>query len=382
MSEIKVDLSYFRADGKPVKPLSSEQFGPDAVGVAVMHVDKAERFLPPSNLSSDHLAIVAIGGKDIGDSKCRMIPATNRKGEPVLVSACLVNFGDEKVTFQNGDVTAVVNGQDAMVIEFTILRSETEDWDLVKSPLLYLGQNFAEIKNAKILSSWTVRAFTNAKKQTEHSKADYVHGFFRVLVSQVDGIIAKSGWAGVYMTPKNASKRPHEAYQIINVPNRTIEELRALAQKTMFALGIVRTSSAIAIRCRREHGNQVQRSLFPDLPAPEVGQFEAGDLLYTLKHVSVFVPASELTKALGDLGWEGAKAIRPLGASSWSVAAKKAPPASHLCINGRFCSCDPQCKGCRFTPGYIISAKGCHSHPSRWGKYDCNSNCVWSGSHC
>lgn len=146
------------------------------------------------------------------------------------------------------------------------------------------------------------------------------------------------------MTPKNASKRPHEAYQIINVPNRTIEELRALAQKTMFALGIVRTSSAIAILCRREHGNQVQRSLFPDLPAPEVGQFEAGDLLYTLKHVSVFVPASELTKALGDLGWEGAKAIRPLGASSWSVAAKKAPPASHLCINGDFAVVIPSAK--------------------------------------
>ena len=145
VSEIKVDLSYFSANGKTVTPLAAEQFGPDAVGVAVMHVDKAERYLPPSNLSSDHLAIVAVGGKDIGDCKCRMIPATNSRGEPVLVSACLVNFGDEKVTFQNGVVSTTLEGQDAMVIEFTIHRRETEDWNLVKSPLLYLGQNFMEI---------------------------------------------------------------------------------------------------------------------------------------------------------------------------------------------------------------------------------------------
>ena len=157
------------------------------------------------------------------------------------------------------------------------------------------------------------------------------------------------------MTPKNSSKRPHEAYQIINVPNRSIDELRALSQKTMYALGVVRTSSSMAIRCRREHGNQVQRALFPDMPAPEVGQFEAGDLLFTLKHVSVFVPASELTKALSDLGWEGAKALRPLGASSWSVAAKKAPPANHLCINGDFAVVIPNAKApSNPIPGKIV----------------------------
>ena len=211
MSEVKVDLSYFRAAGKAVTILSPEQFGPDAVGVAVMHADKAERFLPPSKLSSEHLAIVAVGVKSIGSIQSKMIPASNCKGEPMLVSACLLNFGDVEVSFQNGDVSAELHGQEAMVIEFSIIRKETDDWDSVKSPLLYLGQNFADIKNAKILSSWTVRFFTNAKKQTDHSKADYVHGFFRVLVSQVDGIITKSGWAGVYMTPKNASKRPHEA---------------------------------------------------------------------------------------------------------------------------------------------------------------------------
>ena len=167
-----------------------------------MHADKAEKFLPPSKLSSDHLAIVAVGVKSIGNTQSRMIPATNCKGEPVLVAACLLNFGDVEVTFQNGNVTAELHGQDAMVIEFSIIRKETEKWDLVKSPMLYLGQNFSDIKNAKILSSWAVRFFTDAKKQTEHSKADYVHGFFRVLVSQVDGIIAKSGLGRCLHDPK------------------------------------------------------------------------------------------------------------------------------------------------------------------------------------
>ena len=118
-----------------------------------------------------------MGVKSIGGTQSRMIPASNSRGEPVLVSACLLNFGDVEVSFQNGEVSTELHGQDAMVIEFTIIRKETENWDSVKSPMLYLGQNFADIKNAKILSSWTVRFFTDAKKQTDHHKADYVHGF-------------------------------------------------------------------------------------------------------------------------------------------------------------------------------------------------------------
>ena len=64
MAEVKVDLSYFKAANKAVTPLLAEQFGPDAVGVAVMHADKALAYLPPSKLSSDHLAISSCGCKE------------------------------------------------------------------------------------------------------------------------------------------------------------------------------------------------------------------------------------------------------------------------------------------------------------------------------
>ena len=46
-----------------------------------------------------------------------------------------------------------------------------------------------------------------------------------------------SGWAGIYLVPKNASKKPHEAFTIVHVPNKDIDEMKALAQSTKHALG-------------------------------------------------------------------------------------------------------------------------------------------------
>ena len=114
--------------------------------------------------------------------------------------------------------------QDAMVVEFTIYRNEVESWDEVKSPMVYLGLKIAETKTVKILSTWAVKSYSEHRKPIEHSKATYVHGYLRVLEAAADPLLARSGWFGIYLVPKNSQKNPHEAYSIVPVPRDKNEE--------------------------------------------------------------------------------------------------------------------------------------------------------------
>ena len=336
LTEIHLDLSYFKAGDSSLKQLQSEEFGPDGCGITVMHIDSAQKFLPVKRLSADPLAIVAIGSQNRNDQTIRMAPAMNAKNEPILVPFTIFNFGDTEVVFSAGSIKAELTTQTAMVVEFTILRVEVENWEDAKSALVYLGQKIGETKTSKVLSSWAVRAYSKDRKQCDHQQASYIHGYLRVLESQADPLLARSGWSGIYLVPKNSMKRPHESYSIVAVPNKSIDEMKALVQSTKNALGIIRTSTALAVRCRREHAFTIKKLIFPELPLQEEGAFEPGDKLYVLKHLEAHTNTGELTSALRSLGWSDAKALKPLGPNSWSIAAPDDPPASHVCLNNAF----------------------------------------------
>ncbi len=334
LDEIQIDLTYFRTRAGSVKQLSQESFGPDAEGVTIMHAESAKKF-PVRRLSPSHLAIIAVG-KGTYEQEVHLAPAINGKGQAILVPVSIYNYGDEEVQFNVGTNKVDLSTEEALVVEFTILKEEVENWDAVKSPLVYIGQSIAETKNTKIMTSWAVKAFGKDKKPVEHCKADYVHGFIRILESKADVLLARSGWAGIYLVPKNASKKPHEAFTIVHVPNKDIVEMKALAQSTKNALGIVRTSQGLALRSRREHAYSIKKAVFPELPLVEEGAFQTGDRMFILKHLQAHTSTEQLSAALQKLGWDGAKALKPVGPDAWSIAAPLGPPAPHLCINQHF----------------------------------------------
>lgn len=370
LTEIRLDLSFFKAGDVSLKQLPSESFGTDGCGITVMHVESAQKFLPVKRLSADPLAIVAIGNKSITDQCIRMAPAMNSKNEPILVPFTILNYGDTEVCFHAGPMAASLSTQTAMVIEVTILREEVDKWQDARSALVYLGQKIGETKTAKVLSSWAIKTYTKDRKQCNHQDADYIHGFLRVLESQADPLLARSGWYGIYLVPKNSMKKPHESYSIVSIPGKTIEEMQAVAQSTKNALGIVRTNNALAVRCRREHTFAIKKLIFPELPLQEEGSFEAGDKLYVLKHLEAHTNVAELTGALRSVGWSDAKALKPLGPTSWSIAAPSDPPAAHICLNNSFVVISPQGRssgmiqsGVKIPPTAAFVADSCTDPP-------------------
>ena len=160
--------------------------------------------------------------------------------------------------------------------------------------------------------------------------------FEKPSLSSVDPVLARSGCNGFFAIPKNNAHKPHEDFAILHMPSVKLSELLAQTQKVPNTLGVIETSSGYAVRCRRQHWNAIRKALMPDSPLPDEGDFAPGDSLYSLRKLDIATTAADLTKALVALGWTSAKAIRPIGAQGWSIAAAKPPPSWHLCLNDCF----------------------------------------------
>ena len=344
MQDITVDMSFLHAEGQEVHPLPASAFGADKTGVAVMHMSQASAYCPEAKLSPEPLAIVAIGSKPIEGKEIQMFPARNGKGDPILIPGCLFNFGEPAISTKDSVANVELEVQDAIVIEFWIQRAECKLWTDVKTPLLYLGQTIKDLKNTQIIASWAIKFYTGPRAVATHADAKYAHGFIRVLAEHVDQVLVKSGRDGVYLVPKGDDRRPHQAFTIIQVPNKSLEELLAMAQRTPNVLGLVDTNSGLMLRCRREHYNKVRGAVFPESPLPEQGNYEPGDELWTLRHLAAHTTASSLTQALKSLGWTSAKALKPVGPNAWSIAARGSPPAMHVKLNGSFVVITPVSK--------------------------------------
>jgi len=302
-----------------------------------MHTTEALKYTPLSQISEDHLAILAVGSTQILRLPIHMAPAHSAKDEPILVPVTILNFGACKVCFEAGTVNASVLEHATYTVEMWHRKSLTKNGEQAKSPMAVLGFCVPELAQGALLAHWAVKYFNKERKAVTHDKADYVHVFLKILSNKVDPVLARSGSNGFFAIPKNSAHKPHEDFAILHMPSAKLSELLAQTQKIPDALGVIETSSGYAVRCRRQHWNAIRKALMPDSPLPDEGDFAPGDTLYSLRELDIATTPADLTKALADLGWTSAKAIRLIGAQGWGVAASKPPPSWHqLCLNNRF----------------------------------------------
>ena len=216
-----------------------------------------------------------------------------------------------------------------------IRRQYVKDWPSTRDSLNYLGKIIANMPEDALVAHWAFKSYGVDKKVVAFDKAQYVHGFIRAKANHVDCILKASGKGGIFMIPKDESRRPDPNFMVIPAGSEKLDHLLLQLQKSRHALGIVEYSGGFAYRCRREHSQQVRKTLVPNSLWAEEGQARPGDSLYIVKYVQVNTGPPQLTAALKALGWD-AEAIRPLGPTTWSVSASAPPPNPHLPLDGSF----------------------------------------------
>ena len=366
LSRVSLDLSYVTAgEESGIKVIPKEDFAADHDGIALMAMQDAVGFLPAKKISTGPLAIFAVVGNDTSSSKVVMMPATTHEGNPILLPVVIFNFGDIEVRMKEPESKVTTQQVDTQVIEITIRRDLTSEWKATRDALQYLGKTVGSLAEGALVAHWGFKNYNGNKAQVQFDKASYTHGFVRAKAEHVDAILKVSGKGGIFLVPKDSNHKPDSMFTVVPTGTDKLDQMVAHAQRCPKALGVVELSSGYAFRCRREHAHTVRKELAPSALWTEEGQARSGDQLWVLKHVQVHTGPSQLSLALQEAGWD-AVALKPLGPSTWSIAAAKAPPKPHIPLDGSFTIAVPAYKpsrrdfGLRATPimGYPSKSSG------------------------
>ena len=173
VATITIDLQSFKAEGSKVSYLAPERFGPDQEGLAIMTKAAAEAFLPASRISAGPLAIAIVDTKPIAGLQQFMAPAFNHQDQPVLVPTCLVNFGDVEIKFAADVPSTSMGAVASCVVEFWVRRDLAAQWKDVADHMQYLGVHLPELRNGKVMATWSAKFFSKDRKPAPHDKAAY-----------------------------------------------------------------------------------------------------------------------------------------------------------------------------------------------------------------
>ena len=114
----------------------------------------------------------------------------------------------------------------------------------------------------------------------------------------LDQVLAKSGVAGVFFTPKGADHRADGRFVPIPLTAGSLDDAVSKAALCEHGLGIALWGDKFAVRTRREHADEVRKIVSPDAPYVEVPSISDDESLYVLKNVPGQPSRDQLTQAL------------------------------------------------------------------------------------
>ena len=353
-TNIKIDMAYFTCDGEAVELIDSSRFGPDQKGLAIMTFSEAERHSQASVSSMDPLAILLVGQKFGPADEIFSMPAFTNQGVPIVIKAALRQYGDSDVSFRAIVPTVKVAETATTVLEIHIYRSEVAQWKECAVPLHYLGVHCSAVRGNNLLATWAMKTFSHERKPVPFQNADYWHGFVRVQDNLLEQILVRSGFSGIYISPKSAEKRHDDRFTVVTLPNGSLAEVQKRATACDKALGIVKVRDQLAIRCKREHAASMRATLVPEAAFVATDAVHHDEQLWVIKQVPSEIGKEGLEQALSMASWN-AHPVRAQGLNRWIVASAVQPSSHHLIINGTFVLVEPLKRGPE--PAVTIVAK-------------------------
>eukprot|EP00435_Cladocopium_sp_Y103_P058103 s1265_g20.t1 len=328
---IKIDPTHFQADGNPVPLIEASRFGPDQSGLCIVTPNEAKQCLQCGAKSCDPLALLVVGDGVQHFGSTFALPAHLTNGSPVIVRACMLQFGDVHIEFKMQLPTAEVSQMESTVVEFGIYKKYVGNWQDTAVPLHYVGVHVPALRGNNLLAVWSVKAWSG-NKVVHHNQADHWHGYFRIADCLLKQVLVRSGSAGIFLNPKTVDRKHDPRYTTVAMPSKQLAEVAAKAESCANAAGVVKMGESFAIRCRREDAAGIRAQLLPESAFVETAAVPQDGQLYVARNVPQ-VGREELTQALQTTGWS-ATAVKPQGMDRWILAATDEPKSNHVVING------------------------------------------------
>ena len=213
--------------------------------------------------------------------------------------------------------------ENCCLVAMTLFRNDwsPEDWNqIVTKPIPFLRGIFAKAgMEQAVLSIWG-KSLRSGRAPASPQQAESMQVHSSVLVSKLHKFLAKSGFNGVYATPKLANGRLYMSFKIIWL-SKDDQSATVLAMKAPNCLGLVRGKASTGLRFAKDDFDRAWAVLCPGADKPQDFQ---GELMYKAEGLPFGTTAAMIAEWASKTGW-AVQPVRALGPTAWLLRASTAP---------------------------------------------------------
>eukprot|EP00438_Fugacium_kawagutii_P035325 Skav206915 [mRNA] locus=scaffold808:455075:459826:+ [translate_table: standard] len=334
LAQLSICEGYFEnEDGTAA--VVARTFSPFTTGISLLTPEQLDQWLKgEAVLSGDELAAFVpepcptpLGFK----FQDMTAPVHDAGGNLLLLKGRLYQFGSKEIKISKR-LNQSQSTEDVKIIAFTMWRSDYDEptWKaIVQQPVrqckMLLQQQDASIQ---ILQPWG-RRYRDSKGETTPESCESIQFHALVPAACYATLIKRSGWNGIFATPKTADGKLVDTFRIIWT-SMTVQELQTKIAVLAGCQGLVRGKRSHGIRVDLASFNEIWEIIKPGQVAPDLTPMAK---TYRLEPLPYGVNKEALEAWASKHGWK-IRAIRTLGGQQWLVGANQAPPSPILQFNG------------------------------------------------
>ena len=287
--QLRPDPSFFQTASKdPPAILHAVSHG--CTGLAIVD-DKEARLLSQAegDLSPDELSIIVMGRPDFPDAKRPQreiqFPCLDSKGNRLLAKGTLIDLGAIPMRVAGEDSVYQMAVVQSACVACEVQQCDFDEWqDLCLAPIKQLKKTL-NLTSEDILHTWGRKFFRGGKVLQGSEGADALFVMLRIRATALEGVL-KATPPGLYMSPRLESGEPDHAFKVVWCPEKTVADVRVLAQSTPGCQGIVKSRTGFGVRVRCADFCNVKARLCPDwVPQPDTPYTRSMPYKYELHHV-------------------------------------------------------------------------------------------------
>ena len=265
---------FQQTDGTQLQQITTRQFGPGCKGVAVVNIDEAVAFFQLKEpISNEGVAMLILDLQDERLPAHQQIsfPATcPGTEEPVLLTAALVQLGNQQVTRIVPSDRIKIQESLTEVIRVTVYRDQfADEWsDFAAKPVraILAHDMFGMMDKESVVDVWDRQFLSKQYQKMQPHDAELFVVTLRLLKPIVDHLQAQSGQSGMYFEPRNdCGRSPRTGFQVIWLPRKTLTEVIVACQVLPHQGWVVRHGDRYGLRVAQEHAQKTHETHRPDI---------------------------------------------------------------------------------------------------------------------
>ena len=324
-SDFKIAETFFKfSDGSNATQI--DHIRPQANGVAILNATDAIPVLQQGQkLSADELGLVALGSLPPMDLKGEevTIPCTNAQGHQVLLHGKLFQLGNKDIQVNKGNPNTVQD-EPCQLIAITMYKDQWKEpqWhDILSNTAGFIRKTMATEGIEGIQAIWG-RSLRQGKAAASPLQATSIQVHATVEPKSVTKMLMKSGFNGLFLTPKLTDGRLASDYRVLWLKGEAPKAL-GLSTQTSNCQGLIRGKNGeLGLRYHSKDFAAAWAIVHPTIPAPDD---MSGTLTFKIEGLPFGTTIQCITTWAASLPWQ-CKPFRAVGPTSWVVKASQPPP--------------------------------------------------------